>query len=630
MKILAPPPTGKRHLVLLLLLLLCCVKTAWADDELSATIHVEQAGTLSSMMGTTKKNSITDLTLTGELNTADFQFIREMAGCYIQWTKQPGKLRHLDLSGARLVTSGNIWIYHTTESHWNDFLVKIDTPQEFPELLEYLDQLQTVVLPSNLTKLGDFAFNYCTNLQSIGLPSRLKEIGSAVFQRCKKLSNITLPQNLNSIGEWAFNGCESLTSVTMPSEITTIPLRAFSECTNLETINLPSTITSIGDYAFRGCKNLEMRYLPTGIKTIGYSAFSGCSKISLLSLPNGVKEIDSYAFESCTGLTHITIQNGVTSVSNSLFQGCTNLQSVIFNGRLSNISANAFYGCNSLSLLKVSGYDNITSIGDNAFYGCSSLPSFEIPSTTTDIGSSAFYGCKGLKTIHLSAAITSIGSSAFSGCTNLQSIFADMPSPLNLDASTFNNVDKKTCTLYVPQGKYQTYWLADVWGDFSNIIDSSSGTIDEQVSVNVTTAGTLESLLGSMKWHVTDLKISGTLNIYDIQCIREMAGCYYNTNGSKYTGNLHHLDLAHATYSAGGPYLKVYNPGGSVDMFIASGDNGIVTDALFGYLDGLQTVKLPPMWSTGDYTFMHCPNLISVTIPYGVKNIGISTFNACI
>ena len=220
MKILTSSPTSKKHIVLLLLLLLCCVKATWADDELSATLHVEQAGSLSSMMGTTKKNSITNLTLTGELNTADFQFIREMAGCYDRWTRQPGKLRHLDLSGARLVTSGGvILIYHTTESRWDDYLVNIDSPQEFPKLLEYLDQLQTVVLPNNITSIGDYAFDRCTNLQSIKLPSGLKSIGTAAFQLCGKLSDITLPSNLNSIGEWAFNQCTSLTTFTVPSNV---------------------------------------------------------------------------------------------------------------------------------------------------------------------------------------------------------------------------------------------------------------------------------------------------------------------------------------------------------------------------------------------------------------------------
>lgn len=629
MKILTSSPTSKKHIVLLLLLLLCCVKATWADDELSATLHVEQAGSLSSMMGTTKKNSITNLTLTGELNTADFQFIREMAGCYDRWTRQPGKLRHLDLSGARLVTSGGvILIYHTTESRWDDYLVNIDSPQEFPKLLEYLDQLQTVVLPNNITSIGDYAFDRCTNLQSIKLPSGLKSIGTAAFQLCGKLSDITLPSNLNSIGEWAFNQCTSLTTFTVPSNVTTIPERAFANCTNLASISMPSTITSIGNCAFNEDEKLAISYLPSALESMGYKAFYGCKSLTLWRLPNFVKSIGSHAFMNCTGLTQMQIPSRVTEISTCMFDGCTNLTKVTFDGKIKSIGEWAFSGCSSLSSFTVQGYDNLTSIGNYAFKNCSSLASFDLPSTTTTIGTSSFYGCAGLKNIYLPANVTTIGSSAFSGCTNLQSIFADMPSPISVPSNTFDGVDKQTCTLYVPQGKYQTYWLADVWGDFANIIDSDSGTIDEQVSVRVNTAGTLESLLGGRKWHVTNLKVWGLLNIYDIQCIRKMAGCYYNANGGKYTGNLHHLDLADAIYDSDDTALPLYTTFGQNGTFYIKNH---IPYAIFSYLHGLQSVILPSNESSiGERMFNSCANLVSVYIQNSrINAIGKATFRNC-
>ena len=37
------------------------------------------------------------------------------------------------------------------------------------------------------------------------------------------------------------------------------------------------------------------------------------------------------------------------------------------------------------------------------------------------------------------------------------------------------------------------------------------------------------------------------LNIDDIQFIREMAGCYYDTKGHKYDGHLRYLDISGAT-----------------------------------------------------------------------------------
>lgn len=39
-----------------------------------------------------------------------------------------------------------------------------------------------------------------------------------------------------------------------------------------------------------------------------------------------------------------------------------------------------------------------------------------------------------------------------------------------ISGNVFANVDKKRCTLYVPQGTYQDYWLSN-WGDFEHIVE---------------------------------------------------------------------------------------------------------------------------------------------------------------
>ena len=48
-----------------------------------------------------------------------------------------------------------------------------------------------------------------------------------------------------------------------------------------------------------------------------------------------------------------------------------------------------------------------------------------------------------------------------------------------MSSNVFNGVDKNKCTLYVPQGTYQDYWLADVWGDFENIVEYDVTGIDK-------------------------------------------------------------------------------------------------------------------------------------------------------
>ena len=43
----------------------------------------------------------------------------------------------------------------------------------------------------------------------------------------------------------------------------------------------------------------------------------------------------------------------------------------------------------------------------------------------------------------------------------------------------FYYVDKKNCTLYVPQGTETDYFLANVWGEFINIVEFDATGIDK-------------------------------------------------------------------------------------------------------------------------------------------------------
>ena len=66
---------------------------------------------------------------------------------------------------------------------------------------------------------------------------------------------------------------------------------------------------------------------------------------------------------------------------------------------------------------------------------------------------------------------------AFSGCTGLTSVYVNWQSPISAK-NTFDRVDKSKCVLYVPQGTYQDYFLADEWGDFDNIVEYDATSIN--------------------------------------------------------------------------------------------------------------------------------------------------------
>ena len=96
--------TFKKNVFLIFLMLLCSVTSVYADnDELitqQITIKLDNAGTLPSKIGSTKKLQITNLKLIGDINGSDVRLIREMAGCDEYGEKTKGNLSILDLSEA--------------------------------------------------------------------------------------------------------------------------------------------------------------------------------------------------------------------------------------------------------------------------------------------------------------------------------------------------------------------------------------------------------------------------------------------------------------------------------------------------------------------------------------------------
>ena len=75
------------------------------------------------------------------------------------------------------------------------------------------------------------------------------------------------------------------------------------------------------------------------------------------------------------------------------------------------------------------------------------------------------------------SSVNTLGDYAFKKCSSLQSIYVSWSTPISVD-KTFYAVDKSKCTLYVPQGTKQDYFLADVWGNFGNIIEYEPTGID--------------------------------------------------------------------------------------------------------------------------------------------------------
>ena len=232
----------------------------------------------------------------------------------------------------------------------------------------------------------------------------------------------------------------------------------------------------IGKCAFKGCSGLTSLTLPAGITEISSYAFSSCSGLTSLTLPAGITSIGDDAFYGCSGLTSITIPNGVTQIDKNAFRDCTGLTSLTLPANIKRIGESAFKNCSRLTSLNLPA--GITTIGSSAFYGCSGLTSLTIPDGVTKIGKYAFSNCSYLTSLTIPSSVNSLGEYAFKNCSSLQSVHVSWSTPISA-GKAFNKADVSKCTLYVPQGTEQDYFLADVWGDFGNIVEYDPTGIDK-------------------------------------------------------------------------------------------------------------------------------------------------------
>jgi len=261
-----------------------------------------------------------------------------------------------------------------------------------------------------------------------------------------------------------------------------IPQTAFSYWTNsygrqgkvsLTTIVLPNNLTHVGYCAFWKCTSLSSATIPASVYYIDRGAFYYCSSLSSVTIPASVSDIGAIAFTGIGGLISVNANNQHYSSKD---------------GVLYNKSQNTLLQC---PVSKTGNFEipaSVTCIGRNAFEACASLSTLTIPASVSIIEREAFVGCSSLSSITIPASVKSIGDFAFWKCTNLSSIFANLSIPVNLNTanSVFDDVDKSSCTLYIPYGSKAAYQAASKWKDFVNIVEMP-GLIPSTNSVSFNT-----------------------------------------------------------------------------------------------------------------------------------------------
>lgn len=325
-----------------------------------------------------------------------------------------------------------------------------------------------------------------------GIELKVERIQPYTCYNNKFVKNINIKYNGN-IGANAFYDCSSVETISLEN-VTSIGQDAFGLCKNLTSITLPNSVTSLGSYAFYGCSAMEYANIGTGVPAIQDNTFYGCRSLKNISIPANVKSIGNKAFYDCSSLTNITIEDRETELSlgsngsSPLFSSCP-LKTVYIGGNIS-YSTSSSYGYSpfyrNTSLETVIITDKETEISENEFYGCSSLKNVTMGDGVTTIGNWAFSGCSALDYFEFGSGLQSIGKEAFSDCTACTKLISHAATPPVCGIQALDDINKWTCTLYVPTESIDMYKAADQWKEFFFIKETGISDIQsDEVEVNV-------------------------------------------------------------------------------------------------------------------------------------------------
>ena len=400
-------------------------------------------------------------------------------GLYFTTAEQTATLSYSDVEGVADVPE-------TIEAEGKTYTVESVAKKA---LLENTKTTQ-INLPGTIKSIGERAFYNCTNLTAVtapqksdlgytsnSLPESLTTMGEYAFGLCKNLKNITLPSSLERVPDYAFYWCEGLEQVIIRSK--TVGVMAF--CTYNRDLNLRvySYAEELCDSAFFNTVVKQMYFYNT--KHIGIRSVGGLNYVSL-------QDIETIGECQLTG-TDATFMLGPnapiqTLRYNSPFSGLE--KSIIIDSENSNFVCidNVVYNKAKTELMLCPKYyDKKTPWGEGWQYSSQPRYDLEVPATVKRIQDFALIMTP-LIELTIPATVEEIGVFNIRGGVNVYN-YATTPQPIHLmselhplhpyhDAVDAYLSTPLTGTLHVPAGCKEAYAAADVWKNFSNIVDDLS------------------------------------------------------------------------------------------------------------------------------------------------------------
>ena len=364
--------------------------------------------------------------------------------------------------------------------------------------------LESVTIPTTVTKIGEHAFNefygylkavYISDLTkwcSINFAGSLAnplECEADLYLNGVRVENLVIPEDVSYIPDYAFKGCTSIRNVAITQNVISVGSFAFNSCYNLGKMVFCGNAPAFGTAAF--LLSTINAYYPANNETWASQAGQSLSGIAAwLPYNPGWDDIWSDAFPGAqvrgTAAWRMDEETGTLTIYGT--------------GPMRDYAGSNHYIAPWKAFknitTKIVVEEGVTGIGDYAFSEYSELISVSLPSTLISIGESAFSRCDDLTHLVIPPKVDYIGRSAFKTWGLEKVVFlGSVPSQ-----GSFRCLDNCYATVYYPadniswtEGAKAQYadtvtWVAEVH-DYTQLTSEATCTQSGMVTYACSSCG---------------------------------------------------------------------------------------------------------------------------------------------
>lgn len=340
-----------------------------------------------------------------------------------------------------------LWISHRTYAYdfqvdgigytitsFDDFTVAVDGLSEnisgiveIPSVISYKNRSFTVTSIKSM---------YSINIESVLIPSTVTYLSDYAFNG-SSIKNLIIPDNVTKIGKSLCLNCEYLVSVSLSKNISYLP-----------------------HYSFKGCKSLkkfDWNRVWGGVK-IGPRAFEGCISLTSFTIPVG-------GWGSSTGGNW----DGSVPYNVMAFNGCSSLDTLI----VGDSRGKLYLGADDMERNTKKEFEDSpirylylgSDYVENSPYGISKFKRVEHLVIGDSVSSLTNWPSGNLKTLEIGSNLSKVTD--FSKNTTLEYIKVKRTNPPT--AMGFSNYNFINTILYVPRGCKAIYESRAIWKNFWNI-----------------------------------------------------------------------------------------------------------------------------------------------------------------